>query len=94
MEDWPIVLDFPSFPALGNGGAESVDFGSENLAKLGVSPLKFLGGMYEHPYRRQTISEYTALCGKVSRKSAQGRRKIGGRKKEITPPKYNSLRYR
>jgi len=26
----PIVSDFPIFPALGNGGAQSVDYGSEN----------------------------------------------------------------
>jgi len=29
-----------------------------------------------------TISGHTASCGKVLQKSAQGRRKIGGRKKE------------
>jgi len=28
-----IVLDFPIFPALGNGGAESVDFGFANRRK-------------------------------------------------------------
>jgi len=44
------------------------------------APQIFLGGTYEHPYRRQNISEHTALCGKVSRKSAQGRRKIYGGK--------------
>jgi len=38
-------------------------------------PLKFLGGTWEHPYRTGIISENIALCGKVSRKSAQGRRK-------------------
>jgi len=35
----------------------------------------------EHPYRRSTISAHTASCGKVLRKSAQGCRKFGGRKK-------------
>jgi len=30
----PIVLDFPIFPALGNDGAQSVDFGSANRRKL------------------------------------------------------------
>ena len=29
-----IVLDFPIFPAVGNGGAQSRDFGSENSQKV------------------------------------------------------------
>jgi len=39
----PIVLDFPIFPALGNGGAQYVDFGSGNRRKLGVSPKLIQG---------------------------------------------------
>jgi len=35
-----IVLDFPIFPALRNGGAQSVDFGSDNRQKWGVSACK------------------------------------------------------
>jgi len=31
----PIILDFSTFPALGNGGAQIVDFGSANRRKLG-----------------------------------------------------------
>jgi len=31
-----IVLDFPTFPAVWNGGAQSHDFGSENRQKVGV----------------------------------------------------------
>ena len=48
----PIVSDFPIFPALGNSGAQSVDFGSANRRKLGVFAPQFLGRTYEHPYRR------------------------------------------
>jgi len=32
----PIVLDFPIFPALGNGSAQNADFWSENRLKLWV----------------------------------------------------------
>jgi len=32
----PIVLDLPIFPAVGNGGAQSVDFWPENRQKLGI----------------------------------------------------------
>jgi len=39
----------------------------------GFMALKFVRGMYEHPYRRCTISEHTASCGKLAQKSAQGR---------------------
>jgi len=39
----------------------------------------------------KNISGHTASCGKVSRKSAQGRRKICGGKNDKTLPKYNSL---
>jgi len=40
----PFVLHFPISLALWNGGAESVDFGSENRRKLGlISPRKFYG---------------------------------------------------
>jgi len=42
--NYPIVLDFPIFPALGNGGAQCVDFGSENRQIWGFSPLKFVRG--------------------------------------------------
>ena len=30
-----IVLDFPIFPAVGNGGAQSRDFASQNRQKVG-----------------------------------------------------------
>jgi len=78
----PVVLDFPIFPALGNGVAQSVDYGSENRQNWFFRPsISSVGGTYEHPYRRSAISGHTASCGKFSRKSAHGRRKIGGRKK-------------
>jgi len=39
-----IVLHFPVFPALGNGGAQRVDFVSANRQKLGVfAPQIFRG---------------------------------------------------
>jgi len=38
---WLVVLDFPIFPALRNGGAQNVDFGSGNRRKWGFSLLKF-----------------------------------------------------
>jgi len=45
---WPriaiVVLDFPIFPAVGNDGAQSVDFESENWQKLRVSLLKIVRG--------------------------------------------------
>jgi len=48
-----VVLDFPIFPALGNGSAQSVDFGFADWQKLVFfRPLNFLGGTYEHAYRR------------------------------------------
>jgi len=62
------------------------------IGKMVFLPLIFLGGTYEHPYRRQNISGHTTSCGKVSQKSAQGRQKTCGEKKKITRPKYNSLR--
>jgi len=40
----PTVLDFPTFSALGNGGAQSVDFESEMCKNRGFSPLKFVRG--------------------------------------------------
>jgi len=47
-----VVLDFPIFPAVGNGEAQSVDFGLEGRQKLGVFAPQILGGTYEHPPRR------------------------------------------
>ena len=41
-----IVLDFPVFPALGNGGAESVDFGSANRRKLGFFVTQICQGAH------------------------------------------------
>ena len=39
-----IVLDFPIFPALGNGRAQSVDFRSANRRKFGFfAPQIFRG---------------------------------------------------
>jgi len=35
----PIVSDFPIFPALGNGGTQSVDFGSGNWRKMELFSL-------------------------------------------------------
>jgi len=47
-----IVLDFPIFPALGNGGAQIVDFGSENRQKWGFRPSNLLGGTHEQSYSK------------------------------------------
>jgi len=47
------VLDFPNFRALGNGGAQSVDFGSGKVRKMwfNFAPQIFRGGgTHEHPY--------------------------------------------
>ena len=41
-----IVLDFPIFPTVGNGRAQSVDYGLKVAKNWGFSPLKFLGGTY------------------------------------------------
>jgi len=77
-----IVLDFPIFPALGNGGAQSVDFESENRQKLVFfRPSNLLGGTYEHPMGDKLFQNIYRVVWQGSRKSAQGRRKIGGRKK-------------
>jgi len=48
----PIVLGFPIFSALGNGGAQSASFGSANRRKIGVFRPSIFRGTYEHPYRR------------------------------------------
>jgi len=45
--NYPVVLDFPIFLALGNGGAQSVDFGYDNRQNGGFSPLTFVRGTYE-----------------------------------------------
>ena len=45
-KDWLCCFrfEFPIFPALGNGGAQNVDFWPENRQKLGFSPLNFVRG--------------------------------------------------
>jgi len=63
-------------------GLKASIFGSQIGENLGFFVPQFLGGTYEHPYMRYTISGHNASCGEVSRKSTQGRRKIGGRKKK------------
>jgi len=73
-----VVLDFLIFPALRNGGAQGVDFGSANRQKLGVFAPQFLGDTiktYIGDKIGLIISEHSSSCGKVSRKSAQARRK-------------------
>jgi len=40
----PIVLAFPIFAALGNGGAQSVDFGPENQQQLEVFASQIFRG--------------------------------------------------
>ena len=57
---------------------------SPKVGKIGVfRPSNLLWGTHEHPYigDRLAISGHAASCGKVLRKLAQGRRKIGGGKK-------------
>ena len=73
-----IVLDFPIFPTVGNGRAQSVDYGLKVAKNWGFSPLKFLGGTYTG----DKIFQNTPRREAVSRKSAQGCRKICGGKKE------------
>jgi len=46
------VSDFSIFPTLGYGGAQSADFGSNIDRKWGFSPIKFVRGHVDHPYRR------------------------------------------
>ena len=58
----------------------------------GFRPSNLLGGTYMNaPIGDKTISGHTASCGNVSRKSAQGRRKIGGRKKLECGPMPNVI---
>jgi len=40
----PIVSDFPIFSALGNDGAQSVDFGPESRQNWGVFARQFFRG--------------------------------------------------
>jgi len=52
---YAVVLDFPIIRTLGNGGAKSLDFGSENRQKWGFRPFRpsnVLGSTHEHPHRR------------------------------------------
>jgi len=51
------------------------------LAKNGLLPLKFLGGMYEHPIAH--ISEYSASCCKVCENWFIDVEKCDSGKKEI-----------
>ena len=47
-----IVLDFPIFLALGNGGLKVSILDLQIDENCGFSPLEFVRGTYEHPYRR------------------------------------------
>jgi len=52
------------------------------LAKIGFLPLKFLGGMHEHPIAH--ISEYSASCCKVCENWFRDVEKSDSGKKEIS----------
>jgi len=71
MQIDPIVLNFPIFLALGNGGAQSVDFGSQICKIGGFRPSNFIGVTYE-----QNIQTEDKTCQDTPR-SWQGFAKIG-----------------
>jgi len=48
----PIVLDFLIFPHWEMARLKLSILGPQIGENWGFSPLKFLGGTYEHPYRR------------------------------------------
>jgi len=78
----PIVLDFPIFAALGNDGAQSVDFGFANRRQLGIfAPQIFRQHIQEINY----VRTYRVVWHRDVEKS------VDGKKEKITRRKYNSL---
>jgi len=54
-----MVLDFPICPALGNGGAQNVDFGSANRRKLMFFAPHFRGGGHMNTHVGDKIFQET-----------------------------------
>jgi len=94
VTDWHIVLHFHIFSHYGMVLLKVWTLGPQIGENWVFFARQTLGGTYEHPYRTWTISGHTALCGKVLRISAKGRRKICGWKKEITQVKHSIFCYR
>jgi len=85
-----IVLDFPIFPALGNGGAQRVDLGSKTRPKLVFFSSQICyGGTYEHPYSRYRVA--WQIVAKIGPRLSKIWWTEKTKKNYITRPKYNSL---
>ena len=83
--DWCYCFRFSDFHRIREWLGSKCRLWVRKSAKSGVFRPSILGGNYEHPHRRQTVTGHTASCGKVSRKSAQGPQKSAvGKKEKIT----------
>ena len=61
-----IVLDFLIFPALGNGGAQSVDSGSANWQKFGFfAPQIFQGARMSTPIGNKLFQDMPRRVAKL-----------------------------